>query len=126
VPTHRPYGNKHRPGYCNDAGVSPLGILHGKTLGGLGWRAMNDRRLNQIPGSLARTGSYARCTNEYGVMDMVGNLHEWTAESSGTFRGGYYLDTQLLGRGCDYAADGHDRHYRDYSTGFRCCSDFAG
>jgi formylglycine-generating enzyme required for sulfatase activity len=122
-PTRYPYGNKHRPGYCNDAGVTPLGLLHGRSLGGLDWRAMNDRRLNQVPGTLARTGTYARCVNEYGVFDMVGNLHEWTNEASGSFRGGYYLDTTLLGEGCDYAADGHDRHYRDYSTGFRCCAD---
>lgn len=125
-PTRYPYGDKHRPGYCNDAGVTPLGILHGKSLGGLDWRAMNDRRLNRIPGTLARTGSYARCVNEYGAFDMVGNLHEWTSEPSGSFRGGYYLDTELLGEGCDYAADGHDRHYRDYSTGFRCCADIGG
>lgn len=123
--TRYPYGDKHRPGYCNDDGVSPLGVLHGKSLGGLDYRAMNDPRLNQLPGTVARTGSYARCVNEYGVHDMVGNLHEWTAEASGAFRGGYYLDTSLLGEGCNYVADGHDRNYRDYSTGFRCCADAA-
>jgi hypothetical protein len=54
---------------------------------------------------------------------MVGNLHEWTADTQGTLRGGYYLDTERLGEGCDYAAIGHDTKYRDYSTGFRCCAD---
>jgi formylglycine-generating enzyme len=122
-PTRYPYGSKHRPGYCNDEGVSPLGILHGGRLDHFGYRALNDRRLNQVPGSLARTGSYDLCQNEWGVHDMVGNLHEWTAEADATFRGGYYLDTSTLGEGCDYAVDGHDRHYRDYSIGFRCCAD---
>ena len=28
---------------------------------------------------------------------MVGNLHEWTADSEGTFRGGYYMDTTING-----------------------------
>jgi formylglycine-generating enzyme len=122
-PTQYPYGTKHRPGYCNDEGLSPIGRLHGPSGGGFGYLALNDRRLNQMPGTLARTGTYALCQNEWGVRDMVGNLHEWTAEANASFRGGYYLDTKTLGEGCGYAVDGHDRHYRDYSIGFRCCAD---
>jgi formylglycine-generating enzyme len=122
-PTQYPYGTKHRPGYCNDEGLSPLGRLHGLVPGGFGYRALNDPRLNQMPGTLARSGTYALCRNEWGVHDMVGNLHEWTAEPNATFRGGYYLDTSALGEGCGYAVDGHDRSYRDYSIGFRCCAD---
>lgn len=122
VPTLYPYGQKHWPGYCNDAGVSPLGLLHhGRALHD--FQSMTDPRLNQVPGSLARTGSFDRCRNEYGVFDMSGNLHEWTAETAGEFHGGYYLDTSSLGEGCEYVTDGHDRGYRDYSTGFRCCVD---
>ncbi len=122
VPTLYPYGQRHRPGYCNDAGVSPLGILSGKHKT-YDDRTMNDRRLNQVPGTLARTGTYHRCQNEYGIFDMSGNLHEWTAETKGEFHGGYYLDTTMLGEGCEYVTDGHDKNYRDYSVGFRCCSD---
>ena len=52
---------------------------------------------------------------------MVGNLHEWTSAASGTFRGGYYLDTTQHGSGCDYVTTAHNVKYHDYSTGFRCC-----
>ena len=41
---------------------------------------MNDPRLNQLPGTLAPTGSFGRCTNSFHVYDMVGNVHEWTAD----------------------------------------------
>lgn len=122
ISTRYPYGVKHRDGYCNDDGVSPIGIRRGRASDSpLAYRAMNDPKLNQTPGSLARTGSHPRCRSSYEVYDMVGNLHEWTADPRGTFRGGYYLDTDQLGVGCEYLTDGHDRGYRDYSTGFRCC-----
>jgi hypothetical protein len=52
---------------------------------------------------------------------MVGNIHEWTDDAS--FRGGYYLDTQMNGEGCDYRTTAHSANYYDYSTGFRCCAD---
>jgi formylglycine-generating enzyme required for sulfatase activity len=82
---------------------------------------MNDPRLNQLPGGLAPTGKFKKCRNGFDVYDMVGNLHEWTAAKSGTFRGGYYLDTHINGDGCDYRTTAHDAKYHDYSTGFRCC-----
>ena len=53
---------------------------------------------------------------------MVGNVHEWTADPAGTFRGGYYLDTRINGEGCDYRTVAHEPTYHDYSTGFRCCA----
>jgi formylglycine-generating enzyme required for sulfatase activity len=122
TPTRYPYGVKHRAGYCNDRGVSPIGIRRGPaTDPARSYQTMNDPKLNQTPGSLARTGMFPRCRTPEGVYDLVGNLHEWTADTRGSFRGGYYLDTETLGAGCDYLADGHDRAYRDYSTGFRCC-----
>jgi LysM repeat protein len=110
-------------GRCNDSGVSPLRKLHGAddSLDVFGIEAMNDPRLNQIPGTLARTGQHKRCRSSFGAHDMVGNLHEWTADPAGTFRGGYYLDTKTHGEGCSYLTTGHDVKYRDYSIGFRCC-----
>ncbi len=122
-PTLYPYGEEHQFGRCNDDGKSPLRILHGKddSLATFGYEAMNDPRLNQVPGTLASTGSFSRCRNSYGLYDMVGNLHEWTANPGGVFRGGYYLDTHIHGQGCEYQTTGHSPRYHDYSTGFRCC-----
>ena len=53
---------------------------------------------------------------------MVGNLHEWTSDPNGQFRGGYYMDTHRNGDGCFYKTTAHTPSYRDYSTGFRCCA----
>jgi hypothetical protein len=121
------YGDARERGRCNDAGKSPmLALWGGATLADpSGWDPlkMNDPRLNQVEGALARTGSHPDCTNDYGVFDMVGNLHEWTSDPSGTFQGGYYLDTSLNGEGCSYRTTAHDFEYHDYSTGFRCCKD---
>jgi formylglycine-generating enzyme required for sulfatase activity len=54
---------------------------------------------------------------------MMGNLHEWTADPAGTFRGGFYVDTTINGAGCLYRTTAHVASYWDYSTGFRCCAD---
>jgi formylglycine-generating enzyme required for sulfatase activity len=86
---------------------------------------MNDPQLNRLSGTVAATGSHAQCTNDYGVYDMVGNVHEWVDDPEGTFLGGFYLDTHQLGDGCNYRTPGHDVYYHDYSTGFRCCADVA-
>jgi formylglycine-generating enzyme required for sulfatase activity len=123
--TRYPYGTRRRAGACNDRGVEPLARVLGRPASEETWgfAAMNDPRLLLVPGAVARTGRFDRCRSEHGTYDMVGNLHEWTAEESGVMRGGYFLDTDGLGEGCDYVAVGHDAAYRDYSTGFRCCAD---
>jgi sulfatase modifying factor 1 len=125
-PTAFPYGDDRKDGYCNDAGVSSFNHYYGS--GGAEppkevytWAHMNDARLNQLPGTVAPTGSFTKCKSSFGVYDMVGNLHEWTAARSGTFRGGYYLDTKINGDGCSYRTTAHGPKYRDYSIGFRCC-----
>ncbi|MFO0762581.1 MAG: SUMF1/EgtB/PvdO family nonheme iron enzyme [Byssovorax sp.] len=122
VPARYPYGPRFRSGLCNDEGVSPMPLFFGAKHA-YDDVTMNDPRLDRVPGTVARTGSYHRCTNGNGVFDMVGNLHEWTAAPGGTFRGGYFLDTKTLGEGCEYETTGHSPDYRDYSTGFRCCAD---
>lgn len=130
-PKHRTYGYStiNEPGRCNDHGRSPMAVIYaGEDLGPRkkwGWDRMNAPELNQVDGTLARSGEHPGCTNEYGVYDMVGNLHEWVADPDGTFQGGYYLDTQINGEGCTYRTTAHGASYHDYSTGFRCCADVA-
>lgn len=127
-PTKYPYGDSHEAGRCNDKGVSGFNLLFGPgnntppDASAYTLENMNDPRLNQIEGTVAKSGAFSKCKNGFKVFDMVGNLHEWTAAKEGTFRGGYYLDTSINGEGCDYRTTAHDVKYHDYSTGFRCCS----
>jgi sulfatase modifying factor 1 len=120
------YGAERVPGRCNDDGRSPMLELYPQVASSwnlVGMKEMNDPRLDQLQGTVALTGSHEGCTNEYGVFDMVGNLHEWTNDPHGTFQGGYYLDTHKNGDGCGYRTVAHEMTYHDYSTGFRCCAD---
>lgn len=125
-PTLYPYGDDWEPGRCNDQGQSSFNRLHGVDGGeppqsAYTWENLNDPRLNQMDGTCAPSGRHARCRNGFKIYDMVGNLHEWTAAPAGTFRGGYYLDVQKNGSGCEYKTTHHHAKYHDYSTGFRCC-----
>jgi sulfatase modifying factor 1 len=127
-PTTFPYGDERKDGYCNDSGKAPVMALHPELGEGAyaSHQALNDPRINRSPNTVAPTGQFSKCKNGFGVYDMVGNLHEWTADvsgSRGTFRGGYYQDTHLNGDGCKYKTVAHDVSYHDYSTGFRCCAD---
>jgi hypothetical protein len=119
-----PYGPTLRPGVCHDAGVAPMIVLHLDAVKrGLDGLSLNDPAANRLNGTLAKTGAYPGCVNDYGIYDMVGNLHEWTADPNGTFQGGYWLDTAEHGTGCAYRTIAHPFDYHDYSTGFRCCAD---
>lgn len=132
--TTYPYGNERRPGACNDRTTSPpahpvVRLFERFAAPGTDratmWqpRWMNDPRLHELPDTVAPTGSHAECRNEYGVYDLVGNLHEWIADREGTFVGGFFMDTIRNGEGCSYRTSAHDARYHDYSTGFRCCAD---
>lgn len=126
-PTTWPYGERHRPGRCNDSGVSPMHLFYSEEFGGppptsaFTWERLNDSRFNRPIGTCAPSGRFSGCRNAFGVYDMVGNLHEWVADGDGTFRGGYYLDVLINGAGCEYSTTAHNTAYHDYSTGFRCC-----
>ena len=118
-----PYGPTRVPGKCHDSGVAPMLVFHAAELKtGWGPLALNDPRLNQLEGTVARTGAFAECVNDYGVSDMVGNLDEWTADPNGTFQGGFWLDIEQHGEACAYRTIAHEFAYHDYSTGFRCCA----
>jgi hypothetical protein len=119
------YAEQRAPGQCNDKGRNPVVTLFGFRYDA---STMNQPQLNQLDGTLARTGEHAGCSNGYGVYDMVGNLHEWVADPNGTFYGGYYQDVASVGHGdgCGYQTTAHEARYHDYSTGFRCCADSLG
>jgi hypothetical protein len=119
-----PYGPGRVPGRCHDSGVNPMLTYHADTAArGWGPIELNDPRNIELAGTIASTGAFAGCVNDFGLYDMVGNLHEWTADPNGTFQGGYWLDTSLHGEGCAYRTIAHPFDYRDYSIGFRCCAD---
>ncbi len=120
--TTYPYGDQYDPSACNEGRVvHPVVELFGDQVD---WSSlqMNDARLNQLPNTVAETGSHPECVSAEGVFDMHGNLHEWVADPAGTFRGGFYVDAKINGDGCLYRTTAHGRTYHDYSTGFRCCS----
>lgn len=125
-----PYGKDYRLQACNEHSrdpkyTGPLQRLHrGKPV--YDTPTMNDPRINELPGTLAPSGAHEECASPYGVYDLVGNLHEWTAEKNkdrGVFRGGYFNEAELNGSGCAYKTTAHHFEYHDYSTGFRCCAD---
>ncbi len=119
-----PYGPKRITNKCHDTGAAPMITFHASTMKrGWGLTELNDPRNNQLDNSVAKTGAYPECTNDFGVYDMVGNLSEWTADPHGTFQGGLWLDTKEHGDGCAYRTISHGYEYHDYSTGFRCCAD---
>lgn len=117
-----PYGPARRPGVCNDARAQhPAVELFPDAPNP--FALIQDACINQLPASLARAGEHAACVTPEGIVDLMGNLHEWTADPEGTFRGGFYVDTVRNGNGCLYRTTAHDRGHWDYSTGFRCCAD---
>jgi hypothetical protein len=121
--TTYPYGDAREDGVCNDARAMHPAIEYFGTSEDWIWSMLGHRCINQLPGSLALTGDHPGCATAEGVFDMMGNLHEWTADPAGTFRGGFYVDTVRNGEGCLYRTTAHDRSHWDYSTGFRCCAD---
>jgi hypothetical protein len=128
--TSYPYGDVRTKGKCNDDGRRRHPVIEAnETLGLPGdrmwYEGMDHPLINQLESSLRKTGERTECTNDHGVFDMVGNLHEWIDDPEGTFRGGFYMDTRINGEGCSYETTAHATTYSDYSTGFRCCRDAA-
>jgi hypothetical protein len=146
-----PYGKKLTRGSCNSAKPHLLEKHFGRSAAL--WKYdehFNNPLLNQIEGWLARTGEYERCVSDAGVYDMVGNLHEWVADTvdhrfkarldaeevprrkqwwrtgNGAFLGGFFSTHTQLGPGCRFTTIAHEPAYHDYSTGFRCCARPAG
>lgn len=121
----QPYGTQRVAGRCHDETgrtIHPAIACFGLEAQNV-FSQLDDPGIDQEPDALAPAGSYAGCVTPESVFDLVGNLHEWTADPAGTFRGGFFADTQLNGVGCAYRTTAHDTAYSDYSTGFRCCAD---
>ena len=106
------------------------------------YQELTDPRLNREPDGLAPTGAYARCTNAFGVYDMVGNLQEWTADLPqrdgvvmSVIKGDHYMGQGRNYVGCAATNRAHFylrpedpayaiyKDWKDYSTGVRCCAD---
>lgn len=118
-----PYGFMRVDGACNDhRAVHPVVELFGTTEDWI-WGELDNPCISQQSDTLALSGSFDQCQTPEGIYDLVGNLHEWTADPAGTFKGGFYVDATTNGAGCGYTTTAHSFSYGDYSTGFRCCSD---
>ncbi|HRI71419.1 MAG TPA: SUMF1/EgtB/PvdO family nonheme iron enzyme [Polyangium sp.] len=142
--TKYPYGDKEVPNRCNTGKPHLMQRLFGVGVPYTYLNHFNSPRLHKEPGFLAKTGEYSACVNEYGLYDLVGNLHEWVADDvsmrlldeipleygpkllgadgSGAFMGGYFSSQGEHGHGCTYTTATHAADYHDYSTGFRCCA----
>jgi hypothetical protein len=121
--TTYPYGDTRVPGACNDARAVHPAVDYFDSTDDSIWSMLDNGCINQQEDSLDATGTNAQCVSADGAFDMMGNLHEWTSDSAGTFRGGFYADTVVNGDGCTYVTTAHGFSYWDYSTGFRCCAD---
>lgn len=118
-----PNGDDHDTGACNVTRACHPAIQYFESAADWVWSELGHPCINQLPDGLAGAGEFARCVTPENVFDLVGNLHEWTADPAGTFRGGFYVDAEINGRGCLYRTTAHNIYHWDYSTGFRCCSD---
>jgi hypothetical protein len=121
--TTYPYGDTRDPGICRDSRIPHPAVEYFGTSEDWIWSMLDHPCLDQLPNTVALTGAHAGCVTAEGAFDMMGNLHEWTADPAGTFRGGFYVDTTINGAGCLYRTTAHVASYWDYSTGFRCCAD---
>ncbi len=118
-----PYGNTYVARRCNE-GRTPHPVIEffGTSMGVFTSTNMNNPGINMQANTVAPSGMFWDCVSPVGAYDMVGNMHEWIDDSAGTFKGGFYVDAEINGRGCLYTTTAHNFTYRDYSTGFRCCA----
>jgi hypothetical protein len=117
-----PYGYERDPAACNID--RPYGFPD--------LAAFDDER--KVGAEVARldqrvqSGSMPRCKSPFGVYDMTGNVDEWVVNEtrlpdSGTdisgLKGGYFGPIRAR---CRPMTTSHNRWFRFYQVGFRCCS----
>lgn len=141
-----PYGDHWIAKKCNSDRPHLLSIRFGTDARHWRYEDFNDPTLDQEPGFLGKTGAFDQCGGDFGVYDLVGNLHEWVSDTvdnaliqqletedvnrnhqpsnpgNGVFLGGFFSTHQELGPGCKFTTVAHEPGYHDYSTGFRCCA----
>jgi formylglycine-generating enzyme required for sulfatase activity len=78
------------------------------------------------------SGARDSCVSPYGVFDMTGNVDEWVVNETGReddkpytsgLKGGYWGPVRDR---CRPMTTDHNRWYRYYQIGFRCCADVGG
>jgi formylglycine-generating enzyme required for sulfatase activity len=142
-----PYGDTHVPGTCND---DKTWLLYDQQkLNGWPWTVstppietlaelLDAARAVSASGKVAAdhveelyqgdpSGSNAGCVGPAGVLDLEGNVEEWTRrrdggdgpDFSGALKGRYWAEP----RTCQNAVTTHGNGFRFYEIGFRCCRD---
>jgi len=139
-----PYGETHLPGVCND---DEPWISYNQTLLDAWPAAVSGPSIDSLEELLdaARavsssaadsadhveflyqgeaSGSNAGCVSSEGVLDLCGNVEEWTRrrdggtpDSSGALKGRYWAES----RTCQQAVTTVGNGFRFYELGFRCC-----
>ncbi|MEK6905756.1 MAG: hypothetical protein AABX24_05125 [Nanoarchaeota archaeon] len=132
-PETYPYGSNYLAGKCN------VGLHTDRWPPGLLGRKNNDEMLDPRIGTLLgadrlpmkrETDSFPECINEYGVYNLLGNIHEMVSDTREektfikekiTYVGSHYA--RSASESCAEATIDHWKYYADYSLGFRCCKD---
>lgn len=73
-------------------------------------------------------GQRTTCVSPYGVIDLTGNVDEWTYNATGdghpyasAFKGGHWV--RGIRNRCRPKTSSHNENFAFYAEGFRCCSE---